>query len=165
MPVLHPRPFFYFFLQNLIFIYVSAIYFLVSILFLGYFELSIWKGKKRNRHGVTKLVLFMFFYEHHFFHIFARTRLLGTKVDATDWKNLKSLKPIAYYETWRKGFFKPGMTFYPAIWSHPKRCKKKKVSRLSRQLFLIFFRKYETNLAVLACECTFFNNVRLKNMI
>ena len=94
MPVLHPRPFFLFFLhfnfflQNLIFIYVSAIYFLVSILFLEYFELSIWKEKKRNRHGVTKLVIFMFFYEHNFFYIFARTRLLGTKVDTTVRKTL-----------------------------------------------------------------------------
>ena len=94
MPVLHPRPFFLFFLHlnfflhNLTFIYVSAIYCLVLILFLEYFELSIWKEKKRNRHGVTKLVIFMFFYEHHFFYIFAQTRLLGTIVDATNQKKL-----------------------------------------------------------------------------
>ena len=79
---------FIYFLQNFTFIYVSAIYCLVSILFLEYFELSIWKEKKRNRHGVTKLVIFMFFYEHHFFYIFARTRLLGTKVDTAIRKTL-----------------------------------------------------------------------------
>ena len=78
----------YFFLQIFTFLYVSAMYCLVLILFLEYFELSIRKEKKRNRHGVTKLVLFMFFYEHHFFHIFARTRLLGTKVDTTVRKTL-----------------------------------------------------------------------------
>merc|ERR1711997_1436213 len=95
-----------------------------------------------------------------FFLILARTTLLGTKVDATKQKNLKSQKPIANYETWQKEVFKTGMTFYPAILTHPKKCKRKKVSRFPGQLFWTFLRENMTILAVFARECTFFNNVR-----
>jgi len=36
--------------------------------------------------------------------------LLGTKVDATNRTKIKSLKPIAYYETLRKEVFNTGIT-------------------------------------------------------
>ena len=95
-------------------------------------------GKKRSNLGVTKLVIFMFFYEHNFFHIFARTRLLGT----TDKSKIIKIYCILWNLT--KRGFQNWYDFLSFHLSSPQKMEVKKCEQISPTTFFnkIFLIKY-----------------------
>ena len=106
------------------------------------------------------MVILRFFNSQHFFHNFARTRFVRTKVVVTPnlsylWQHL-----MAYSESWVKAISKNGMSFSSTFWNHPKIQNRKTLSKFSGQLFQPFLDQILCFLLVLASTFTTFNHVK-----
>ena len=75
-----------FFWKKSYFLYFCTKFWLVSKLFLEYFERRKWGGGhwKKKKVLVTKMEKIRFLYNEHFVYTFTRTRLIGTLVYATE---------------------------------------------------------------------------------
>ena len=139
---------------------VCATYPLVSSLSLSCFDLGMWGEKEKNLFKANNMVILRFFNSQHFFHNFARTRFVRTKVVVTPnlsylWQHL-----MAYSESWVKAISKNGMSFSSTFWNHPKIQNRKTLSKFSGQLFQPFLDQILCFLLFLASTFTTFNHVK-----
>ena len=137
------------FIQELFFIFFTLWLFLTKCyISLGFYNILLcfdtspcifitenMEGKKRSNLGVTKLVIFMFFYEHNFFSHFC-----SDKIAWDNWSNKSKIIKIdcILWNLTKRGF-QNWYDFLSFHLSSPQKMEVKKCEQISRTTFFDFF--------------------------